>query len=284
MTTYAITGTTGKFGQAALKTLVSLVPATDIVALARNTDNAATIVPDGVSVRKGDYTDQVSLTASLQGVDKLLFISSQPGAAVSRKEQHANVVAAAKAAGVKYIAYTSFPDAPHATTPLALDHAFTEQAIIDAGIAHSFLRNNWYLENELGMINGSIAGNPFVYAAGDGKAGWSLESNYAEAAAKVLANDQPKDIYEFSGNLITYADLANAVKSVSGKEFEVISTDDQSYTNGLKAAGLDDDTAALVTIFQTLIHDGNLNVPSTDLADVLGRPLNSVTDELKSII
>lgn len=284
MTTYAITGATGKFGQVALKTLASLVSTSNIIALARNTEKAEDLLPAGVTVRKGDYTDQTSLTASLTGVDKLLFISSQPGAEVSREQQHANVVVAAKDAGVKYIAYTSFPDAPHATTPLALDHAFTEKAISDAGIAHSFLRNNWYLENELGTIKGAVAGQPFVYSAADGKAGWALEAYYAEAAARVLVADNAKDIYEFSGSFATYADLASATKSASGKNFDVLAIDDPAYTAGLKDAGLDDDTAALVTMFQTLIRDGNLDVPSTDLVDVLGHPLPELRDQLKTII
>lgn len=55
-------------------------------------------------------------------------------------------------------------------------------------------------------------------------------------------------------------------------------------TAGLKDAGLDDDTAALVTMFQTLIRDGNLDVPSTDLVDVLGHPLPELRDQLKTII
>ncbi|KRL73772.1 hypothetical protein FC09_GL000556 [Lactobacillus delbrueckii subsp. indicus DSM 15996] len=47
----------------------------------------------------------------MAGVDKLLFISSLPGGAVTRADQHKNVVEAAKNAGVGYVAYTSFPKA-----------------------------------------------------------------------------------------------------------------------------------------------------------------------------
>lgn len=147
-----------------------------------------------------------------------------------------------------------------------------------------FLRNNWYLENELGTIKGAVAGQPFVYSAADGKAGWALEAYYAEAAARVLVADNAKDIYEFSGSFATYADLASATKSASGKNFDVLAIDDPAYTAGLKDAGLDDDTAALVTMFQTLIRDGNLDVPSTDLVDVLGHPLPELRDQLKTII
>lgn len=46
MTTYAITSVTGRFGRVAVKELAQLVPATDIVALARNTEKAAVLVRD----------------------------------------------------------------------------------------------------------------------------------------------------------------------------------------------------------------------------------------------
>ena len=145
---YAITTATGKFGRVAVQHLAELVPVNDIIALARNVDKAKTLLPEGIDIRPGDYTNVTELTQSLAGVDRLLFISSQPGDVVSRGQQHLNVVEAAKAAGVGYIAYTSFPHADQATAILATDHQTTETAILESGIAHSFLRNNWYLENE----------------------------------------------------------------------------------------------------------------------------------------
>ncbi len=102
MTTYAITGATGKFGKRALATLAQLVPDAHIIGLARNTDKASKTVPAGVEVRKGDYTDKSSLITALTGVDKLLFVSSVPGGNMPRQEQHQNVIDAAKEAGVSY--------------------------------------------------------------------------------------------------------------------------------------------------------------------------------------
>lgn len=280
MTTYAITGVTGHFGQTAIKVLAQLVPAEELVALARNTQKAAALVPGGVEVRPGDYDDQAELIQSLQGVDRLLFVSSQPGGPVSRLDQHRNVVAAAKAAGVKYIAYTSFPHADTATTPLAGDHRATEEAIVSAGIAHSFLRNNWYLENEAGTLKAAAVGQPFVYSAADGKAGWALESDYAEAAARVLVAATPAAIYEFAGPARTYADLAAAIPG----QFNVLAVSDVDYTKGLIASGLDDGTAALITSFQTLIRDGQLAEDTTDLTAVLGRPLLPLADAIQQVV
>lgn len=281
---YAITGSTGKFGQEVIKTLLNKVNKNDIVALARNQAKAEKLLPAGIDIRPGSYEDVDALTDSLKGIDRLLFISSQPGGKVSRLEQHKNVIEAAKNAGVKYIAYTSFPKADQATAPLAEDHQATEILIIEAGFEHSFLRNNWYLENEMSVIQAGKDNKPFVYAAGNGRAGWALEKEYAQAAANVLVTKAPKNIYEFAGPSHTYADLAQALKKATGNDFAVQSITAEQYQQGLLDSGMDQATAELITSFQTLIRDGNLDEDTSDLTDVLGHDLPSLENSLKEVL
>lgn len=276
MTKYAITGATGRFGQNALKKLVELVPATDVVALARNTQKAQATVPSGVEVRLGDYNDVEQLTESLQGIDKLLFVSSQPGGEVARAIQHENVLTAAKNAGVKYIAYTSFPHADTATAPLANDHQLTEKLLKESGIDYSFLRNNWYLENEADSLKAAVT-QGLVYST-DGKAGWALESEYSEAAALVLVQDNPKKVYEFSGKSRTYQDLADALKVTATK------LSDAEYGKVLQKSGMDEGTVQMILSFQDLITQGNLAETTTDLPEVLGRELTPLSEALGTVI
>ncbi|ABJ57731.1 Predicted nucleoside-diphosphate-sugar epimerase [Lactobacillus delbrueckii subsp. bulgaricus ATCC BAA-365] len=106
------------------------------------------------------------------------------------------MVEAAKNAGVGYVAYTSFPKASESDNWLAADHKLTEKLLKESGLKHSFLRNNWYLENEMtflapGPVNRIYWANNF--------AGWAPESEYAAAAVKVLTSDDPKEVYEFAG-------------------------------------------------------------------------------------
>ena len=51
-------------------------------------------------MRAADYTDVPALDAAFAGIDKLLLISSN---SLDRQPEHANVLAAAKSAGVKHI-------------------------------------------------------------------------------------------------------------------------------------------------------------------------------------
>lgn len=284
MTTYAITGATGHFGQTAVKALAQDVGARNVIALARNAEKAAKVLPADIAVRPGSYEDVATLTTSLQGVDRLLFISSQPGGATSRPEQHANVVNAAKAAGVKLIAYTSYGHLETAKAPLADDHKTTEALIKASGLTYTFLRNNWYLENDLNVLKAGAAGQPFVYAAGDGKAGWALERDYATAAAKVLQLAEPKAVYEFSGPAHTYAELAAAVKAATGKDFPVQSISEEAYQAGLEKSGMDSATASIVTGIQDLIKIGDLAGTTDDLPNILGHSLPSLAESIKEVL
>ncbi|ERL65853.1 NAD(P)H-binding protein [Schleiferilactobacillus shenzhenensis] len=282
MTTYAVTGVTGKFGGAAMGYLAQLVPAANIVGLARNTEKAAALVPAGVTVRSGDYTKPDELAQSLAGVDRLLLVSSLPSRFMPRSQQHQNVIDAAQQAGVSYIAYTSFPHADTTTALLAKDHQYTEKAITAAGLAHSFLRNNWYLENEMAFLQARAAGQPFVYSAGTGTVGWALEREYAEAAARVLAEaaGDARTVYEFSGPARTYADLAAAIPG----EFPVEEVSDAEFTKRLVAGGMDPRLAQFQTATQTMIRNGILAPTTTDLADVLGRPVTPLTEAVKEVL
>lgn len=280
MTTYAVTGSTGHFGQNAIKQLLKLAPNDQIIALARNTKKAEELLPKEVRILPGDYTNPQQLEESLTGVDKLLFVSSQPGGPVTRQVQHQNIVTAAKNAGVKYIAYTSFYHADRATAPLADDHKATEKMIKNSGFKYSFLRNNWYLENDADKIKAAVNHQDFVYAAGDGRVGWALEDEYSEAAARVLVMKDTKEIYEFAGKPRTYQELAQNIAA----KFKIVSLSIEDLRHALKDSGMDKAVIEIVVSIQELIRDGNLDGDSDDLPNVLGRPLTALPEAIKSVI
>ena len=184
---YAVTAATGHFGQAAVKELNQLVGAGQVVVIVRNAEKAAQLFPAN-EVRVADYGDQAALEKALAGIDRVLFVSSQPGGAVSRDQQHRNVVAALKAAKVARVVYTSFPHADRGQSWLAADHRLTEQLLAESGLTHAVVRNNWYLENEASFLKAIAAGQAASYWTAK-PMGWALESEYAAGAARVLVAD-----------------------------------------------------------------------------------------------
>jgi NAD(P)H dehydrogenase (quinone) len=280
-----VTGATGKLGSKVVESLLKSVPASDLVVSVRNPEKAEGLRNRGVEVRQGDFDHPQNLDHTFKGIDRLLIISAD-GDNETRIQQHTNAVQAAERAGVKFIAYTSLANATESKNLMAPPHVATEAAIVKTGIPYSFLRNNWYLENEIGSIQGAIAGAPWVTsAAGEGKVGWALQQDYADAAAAVLlGNGHENTVYELSGPLLTQEELASALGNVLGKEIPVQQVSDEKYAEIMKGIGLPDFVIPIVVGIQESIRNGSLEVESNDFEKVLGRPVTPINEALKQLV
>ena len=279
-----ITGATGKFGTKVMEILLKTVPAEQLAVSVRNPEKAEALRAQGVDVRQGDFDQPKTLDAAFAGVDRLLLISAD-GDNETRIRQHANAVAAAERAGVSFIAYTSLANAQESKNLFAPTHQATEADIVKTGIPYSFLRNNWYLENEISGIQGVLAGAPWVTSAGAGKLGWALQQDYAEAAAAVLSGDGHENtIYELSGKVLTQEEIAAALGIVLGKEITVKQVDDATYADIMQAAGVPDFVIPILIEIQKSIRVGSLDVESNDFDKLLGRPATPINEALSQIV
>ncbi|WP_394578608.1 SDR family oxidoreductase [Cytobacillus firmus] len=279
-----VTGATGKLGSKIVDALLKTVPANQLAVSVRNPEKAEGIKTRGVEVRQGDFDRPETLDTAFKGIDRLLIISAD-GDNETRIRQHTNAVAASERAGVKFIVYTSIADARESKNMLAPTHKATEEAILKTGIPYSFLRNNWYLENESSSIQGVLAGAPWVTSAGTGKVGWALQQDYAEAAAAVLAgNGHENTIYELSGKLFTQEEFASALGAVLGKEVPVHQVDDTSYAEAIKGAGVPEFLIPFLVGIQKDIREGTLEIESSDFEKLLGRPAAPLSEGLSQIV
>ena len=74
-----VTGATGNLGSAAITQLLKNTSAKNIAVLARDENKAKHLKEKGIDVRIGSYEDIGSLDLAMQGIDKLLMISSSMG-------------------------------------------------------------------------------------------------------------------------------------------------------------------------------------------------------------
>ena len=279
-----VTGATGKLGSKVVDSLLKAIPASELAVSVRNPEKAEGLRARGVEVRQGDFDQPQNLENAFEGIDRLLIISAD-GDNETRITQHTNAVKAAERAGVKFIAYTSLANATESKNLMAPPHVATEAAIIKTGIPYSFLRNNWYLENEIGSIQGALAGAPWVTSAGEGKVGWALQQDYADAAAAVLVgNGHENTVYELSGPLLTQEELASALGSVLGKDVPVQQVSDEKYAEIMKGLGLPDFVIPIVVGIQESIRNGSLAVESNDFEKVLGRPVTPINEALTQLV
>ena len=280
----AITGATGQLGQHVIESLLKTVPASQIVAIVRNPAKATALSQQGITVRQADYSDEAAFTTALQGIDKLLLISSSEVG--QRASQHRNVINAAKAAHVKFIAYTSLLHADTSPLGLADEHVATEQMLAESGIAYVLLRNGWYTENYLASAPAALEHGVFIGAAGEGKIASATRADYAAAAARVISEDgHAGKTYELAGDAgWTLSQLAAELAKQSGKKVVYQNLSEADFAAALKGVGLPAGLADMLADSDSGASKGGLFDDSHTLSKLIGRPTTSLADSVKGIV
>lgn len=280
-TTYLVTGANGHLGKLVLAKLRTLVPAESIFGLVRREADAEALRAEGLNARIGDYTDRASLIDALTGIDRVLLISgSQVG---QRIAQHENVIEAAKATEVEFIAYTSILDAVHSGMALAAEHKATEAMIVASSIPYAMLRNGWYSENLLGSLPNDLKLGKHFGAAGNGLFATAPRHDYAEAAAVVLAGTGHENkVYELAGDsAFTLADLAAEITKAAGKPVDYVDMPEADYAAALVGAGLPEPFAKILADSDAWAAKGALYSDSKDLSTLLGHPTEPIAETIR---
>ncbi|RZK51594.1 MAG: KR domain-containing protein, partial [Hymenobacter sp.] len=144
-----ITGATGHLGRGIVTSLLHRLPARQLVASARNPEQATALAEQGVQVRQGDFADPASLATAFAGATQVLVVSpNKLGAEGQQLSRHA--LEAARAAGARRVLYTSQVAAQtdSAFAP-AVNHAAAEALLAGLGLPYTSLRNGYYAESAL---------------------------------------------------------------------------------------------------------------------------------------
>ena len=280
----AITGATGQLGQHVIANLLNTTAASQLVAVVRNPAKAEALSQKGIVVRQADYGDEAALTKALQGVDKLLIISSSEVG--QRAPQHRNIINAAKAAGVKFIAYTSLLHADTSPLGLHVEHVETEKMLADSGIPYALLRNGWYTENYLASAPPALEHGVFIGAAGEGKIASATREDYAAAAARVIAEEgHAGKVYELAGDHgWTLSELAAELAKQSGKKVVYQNLSQADFAAALKSVGLPAGLADMLADSDVGASKGGLFDDSHTLSKLIGRPTTPLAESVKGIL
>ena len=280
-----ITGATGQLGTLVIQNLLKKTSASQIAALVRDENKAASLKQQGVDIRVGHYDDTESLQRAMQGIEKVLLIAGTDE--VKRVQQHQNVVNAAKKAGVQCIAYTSrtLKDKNTLVNRLMLGHFETEEAIQSSGLNYTFFRNVLYMDSIPGFVGEKVFERGIRLPTGQGKLPFALRSEMAEGIANaLLTGDCNNRIYKFTGNeSYSFADVAAALTHLSGKAVAFTPVEKSAFESQLKERGVPDGVAQRIVGFMIDIKNGQEDEISPDLQDLLGRQPTSLEVGLKGL-
>lgn len=209
-----ITGGTGTAGGEIVSQLAAT--GTPFRAMVRNPEKAVALKLTGVQIVTGDLEKPQTLAAALQGIDQVLLLSSPSPNQVALER---NMVAAAKAAGVRHIVkFSAMTADPNSPSRFPRVHGQVEQAIRESGLEWTFLRPTFFMQNLLELA-GMVKGGTIFQPAGDSKAGFVDTADIAAVAVEALTEPGHEgQAYDITGpELLSYHDIARTFSEVLQK-------------------------------------------------------------------
>jgi NAD(P)H dehydrogenase (quinone) len=265
--TIVVSGASGQLGGLVVEELLARgVEPERLILVSRTPEALERYAALGASTRFGDFNQPESLASAYEGGDRMLLISIDTGVGAERAGLHENAVAAAAAAGVRHIVYTSFVDLDRNDSPIAGDHRRTEQAIRESGMAWTMLRNSLYMNGIVARAARMLA-DGWVVRSDVGGVAYVTREDCARAAAAVLATDGHENrAYDITGPSVVYPqDIARAASAVTDVPIEIRDPEPRG----------DDEPAP-----SPPPGSASFAVVSTAVEDLTGRPPESVADFL----
>lgn len=264
-----VTGATGVLGGLIVEQLLARLPASDVGVSVRDVEKAAGLTARGVRVRRGDFGAPADLAYAFEGASTVLLVSSNARAyGQDPIAQHTSVIAAARAAGVQRIVYTSQIACSHTSKfGPARDHALTEDLLRDSGLKWTALRHGFYASSGLAVIAAGLKAG-VITAPRDGKVSWTAHEDLAAAAAAILLDDgcfdgpTPPLTADVALDFAEVAALANVQR-------EVIA--DDVFVANMSARGAPAAAAAFALGMYEAMRDGEFAAVDPTLQRLIGR-------------
>ncbi len=280
-----VTGATGNIGRMTLLHLLKRLPASELVGLARDPSKAKDLADKGIEIRQGDYLDREGLVRAFDDIGKVMLVSA--AAFTDRNAQHDNVITAAKLSGVEHIVYMPIIRKAGSTSTLpqiTKEDAFAEERLKTSGLTYTLVGHPPFLEN----VESYVGGNAYVAGVfappGDGKAGYALREDLAEAHAIVLSQKghENKSYALQGGPAVSFADVAQIMAEISGSQVEFHAVSEQDYVAHLVTAGLPEPAANFVLAWVKGVNAGEWDSPTGDLERLLGRKPTTPAEYLRA--
>ncbi|RON20848.1 oxidoreductase [Pseudomonas brassicacearum] len=279
-----VTGATGRLGNAVLRSLVQKIPASNVVAMARDTEKAEPLAVLGIEVRYGDYTDYDSLVAAFEGVEKIYLVSAV--AFSDRVAHHKNVIVAAGRAGVRHVVYTSIQRINDELAPIegvTESDIATERLLEKSGLTYTIIQHPLYADDLPFFIGANAAKEGFSVPAGQGRIGPATYAELAEAGATLLTQTghENRTYLLNAGQTWSFQDIADGFSRLTGMPVEYQPISAEVFIAARESEGWPTAVAKFISDWGKAIDKGAFDQSSRTLETLLGRKPKDLEDILR---
>lgn len=235
-TNILITGATGNTGMPVVERLAQMnIP---FRAMVHSPDKENLVKKGLAEVAVGELNDPASLERALEGIDRVYLLS--PPSPDQFKVQ-SSFVDIAKRTGVKHIVKLSaIGTALDSTVGLLRTHAQVEEYIKKSGIAYTFLRPHFFMENLLMNVD-TVRRDGAIYSPlGETKISTISVRDIGAVVAKILTTEgHGGKTYTLTGPAaVTYSDIAAALAAIINRPVKYVPVPYEAAQASMVNAGM----------------------------------------------
>jgi NAD(P)H dehydrogenase (quinone) len=272
-----VTGANGNLARQVIANLRRLVGASGFVAGTRDPSSAFAreLTASGVEVRRVDFDDPSTLSVAFERIEAALIISTYASNSI-RPRQNLNAIEAARRAGVRRLAYTSFAGAgPTATADHTVEvHWPTEQALLASGMDYTILRHALDADIMVGDLDETLTTGVLRRAGGAAACAYIARDDLGLSAAKVLATPGHENrIYtETMEETLTCSQIAALMSEVFDRDIRYEAVPAEKWPAYMTQHwGLPAELAKSSLGTMRAIENGEFDITSRDYEAITGR-------------
>jgi uncharacterized protein YbjT (DUF2867 family) len=233
---------------------------------------ARALAEAGAQIATGDLDAPASIDDAMAGVSAVVLVSPAVPA------QELNVVHSAARAGVGHVVKAT--SKASADSPIARRRwqAEIEAGLAAAGIPHTLLRSNAYMQNVLMLAPAIAATSTFGSSAGQGRTGLVDARDVAAVAAQIAAAPagHAGQTYWLTGPaLVSNYDVAAVLSNLLGRTITYRELTFEESRDAMIRAGVPAQIAEMNAQAFSLTADGDAEWVTEDVPSLLGRPARS---------
>jgi uncharacterized protein YbjT (DUF2867 family) len=268
-------GATGTTGAPLVDTL--LAKGATVRAVTSDPAKVGTLKAKGCEAVAADFTDPAALARACDRAEKIYLVTP---AHLDMRQWKANVIKAAKAAGVRHVVVaTGLGASPKAGLTFGKWHSETQELLKQSGLDWTFVQPTYFMQNLLWQA-GNIAKDAVYYDDLGGPVAWIDARDIADVAAEALTAPgyEGKALGLTGPEALAGEDIAALLSAVTGRNVTCAPLSAEDAKAGMVAGGMQDEVAGAMVELACLAPKGYLAGIETTVSDVLGRPARRFAD------